>query len=404
MTSLYICYFGLRQPLVQTQVLPYLRGLSRTGVRVLLLTFEPEPRKRWNAATIAEWRERLRLAGIDWFMTTYHSRPSLPATLYDIVAGSLRVARLVRNHRVDLLHARSHVGAMIGALARILTGSKLVFDIRGLLADEYADAGRWSSDGLAYRLTKGAERSLVRSADGCVVLTERVRDVLFADERTMPVEVIPCCFDGHRFRYTSAARDRLRREMGVNDRTVIVHAGSLGGLYLTRELAELFGAARALDSGAFPVVLTQSDPEAIRHELIRVGFAAADFHIAYVDPETLPDYLSAGDIGVCLLKPAYSKIASSPTKVAEYLASGLAVISSRGIGDLDLQLERERVGVLLDGFDGDSFRKAVLRAQRLRLEPGFRERCHEVARSLFDLESVGVAGYKRLYDAVMRRR
>ena len=39
MKSLYLCYFGLREPLVQTQVLPYLRGVSASGVEVTLLTF-----------------------------------------------------------------------------------------------------------------------------------------------------------------------------------------------------------------------------------------------------------------------------------------------------------------------------------------------------------------------------
>jgi len=30
--TLYICYFGLREPLVQTQVLPYLREIGKGGV------------------------------------------------------------------------------------------------------------------------------------------------------------------------------------------------------------------------------------------------------------------------------------------------------------------------------------------------------------------------------------
>ena len=38
---LYICYFGLREPLVQTQVLPYLRQLRSEKLQVSLLTFEP---------------------------------------------------------------------------------------------------------------------------------------------------------------------------------------------------------------------------------------------------------------------------------------------------------------------------------------------------------------------------
>jgi hypothetical protein len=41
--TLYLCYFGLREPLVQTQVRPYLRELARDGVEVYILR-----RKRRN--------------------------------------------------------------------------------------------------------------------------------------------------------------------------------------------------------------------------------------------------------------------------------------------------------------------------------------------------------------------
>ena len=50
MRSLYLCYFGLREPLVQTQVLPYLRQLSRSGIEVGLLTFEPNRAPRGRGA------------------------------------------------------------------------------------------------------------------------------------------------------------------------------------------------------------------------------------------------------------------------------------------------------------------------------------------------------------------
>ena len=78
--ALYLCYFGLRQPLVQTQVLPYLRELVAGGIEMSLLTFEPELKKSWNAGSIAEWRQRLQEDGIEWHMLPYHKRPSLTAT------------------------------------------------------------------------------------------------------------------------------------------------------------------------------------------------------------------------------------------------------------------------------------------------------------------------------------
>ena len=233
--SLYLCYFGLREPLVQTQVLPYLREFVRGGVAMSLLTFEAESKGTWTA----EWRERLQGEGIDWHMLRYHKRPTLPATLFDILAGAWCAARIVRRRRVDLLHARSHVGAAIGAVAKKLTGARLLFDIRGFLPEEYVDSGNWRKGGLLFRLTKAAERSLFRSADGFVVLTESAREFLFPNGAAgKPVEVIPCCTSAERTAPRDD-RDAVRAELGVSGRVVFVYIGALGGYYLMRETAEL---------------------------------------------------------------------------------------------------------------------------------------------------------------------
>ena len=55
--SLYVCYFGLREPLVQTQVIPYLKEILKDGVEISLLTFEPEFKKRWTSEAIEAERE-----------------------------------------------------------------------------------------------------------------------------------------------------------------------------------------------------------------------------------------------------------------------------------------------------------------------------------------------------------
>ena len=143
MKTLYICYFGLREPLVQTQVLPYLRELARGGVGVSLLTFEPDMSRVWDAGSTSESRARLKDEGIDWHALPYHKRPSAPATVYDILAGAWKAARLVRGQRVDVLHARAHVPMAMAMLAGKFTACRTVFDVRGLMAEEYAEAGVW---------------------------------------------------------------------------------------------------------------------------------------------------------------------------------------------------------------------------------------------------------------------
>src|SRR4051812_3410679 len=81
---LHLCYLSLDDPLVQTQVVAYLAGLARSGHEIHLLTWETDlspGRKR-------ERRAELAARGIAWHGLRYHKRPSLPATVYDVVVGS----------------------------------------------------------------------------------------------------------------------------------------------------------------------------------------------------------------------------------------------------------------------------------------------------------------------------
>lgn len=54
-------------------------------------------------------------------------------------------------------------------ITRRLTGCALIFDMRGLMAEEYADAVRWRNGGMPFRLTQRVERAAIRAADGMVV-------------------------------------------------------------------------------------------------------------------------------------------------------------------------------------------------------------------------------------------
>jgi glycosyltransferase involved in cell wall biosynthesis len=394
--ALYLCYFGLRQPLVQTQVLPYLRELAAGGFGMSLLTFEPELTRSCDDQSIAEWRERLRADGIEWYVLPYHKRPSLPATLFDIVAGAWRAARIARREKIAIFHGRSTVGTAIGALAKWLAGGKLIFDIRGFLAAEYVDAGRWRDGGLLYRLTSAAENSLYRSADGFVMLTERARETVFPNGTSgRPLEVIPCCVDPERF----AVGDR--NNLGIDDRLVFVYVGALGGYYLVDEMAEMLAVAKEKDPRTFALVLTQSSPAALTEALHRRGFIADDYRIMTVAPDEVPKYLRASDVALSLIRPSFARRSMSPTKFAEYLAAGLPVIASAGIGDLDTHIEEARVGVLVHRFDRDAYAEALEAMNELRRDPELAERCRAEARARYDLHTVGGVRYRRLYDAVL---
>jgi glycosyltransferase involved in cell wall biosynthesis len=396
--SLYLCYFGLREPLVQTQVLPYLRELAAAGIEIHLLTFEPHLRHEWSVRTRTDERARLAAQGIKWSALAYHKRPSLPATLYDIAAGAWTVARLVRRYRLDVVHARAHIPMAMALIAARVTSCRLIFDIRGLMAEEYADAGVWAENSLRFRAIKMLERAGIRKADQVVVLTQAMRKLLRETVLTGAenIEVIPCCVDFARYA-------EVESETQIEpDSFEVIYAGSVTGLYLLEEMAAFFLRLRADEPRAFFRILTKSSPEEARARLLRAGLPSETFWVGGVDAREVPRYLQRGRLGISFRKGTFSQLAASPTKLPEYLAAGLPVVSNAGIGDVDDLLEKERVGVIVPDFTPRELERAVERALQLARESEVRTRCVEVAHRCFDVKTIGANGYLNVYRRLAR--
>ena len=409
--SLYICYFGLREPLVQTQVISYLREVRKSGAEISLLTFEPNLKTSWTPEQIDAKKKELAESGITWHILPYHKRPSLPATAYDVLNGVRFVRNLLKKNDFDILHARVHIPALIAVLVRKFsrTKPKILFDIRGFVPEEYADAGVWRTGGFLFRLAKRAEAWIMRESDGFVVLTEAARDVLFPesrqtgyDKRHRPVEVIPCCVDFKK-RFAGeidTLRAQMRDELNLKDRQVIIHVGSLSGLYLTPQIIEFLKVARERDPSVFAMFLTQSNHDEIVERLINAGFSESDFLVEKVDQAEVPAYLAASDIGLSFVRSSYATISRSPTKIPEYLAAGLPVIANAGVGDVDSLILTNRVGAVAAKLDADSYRDALDQVSKL---DGIRERAVATAHREFDLEHVGGERYRRLYRRLSKK-
>lgn len=401
--ALYICYYNITEPLVQTQVVAYLRELARCGFEIQLLTFE----KGWlDPSERARIREELRREGIEWCALRYHGWPTLPATAYDIARGSITALALCIRHRISLVHGRSHVGAAMGAVIKGVWRTKLLFDVRGLLADEYVDAGHWARDGAKYRLTKAVERFLLRRADALIVLTARLKAELVAEasalrDRMGDIEVIPCCVPVERFPTDENLRRRERARRGWDGRRVLVYVGKLSAWYLPEEMARFFAVACQEDSRFFLQVFTQSERHAMHRELEAAGVPRDAYDIGYVPAPAMPVALLGADAGVSFRVASRGSLGVSPAKVGEYLAAGLPVVSTQGIGDCDEILARPNLGVVVRSFDTPEYRRAARALVRLLDDPATRGLCREFAERELSLRQIGGPRYASVYGRLL---
>src|SRR5262245_20883954 len=278
---LFISYNGMLDPLGQSQVIPYLKELSKRGTRFTLLSYEreyaytSEGQKRCD-----NLRSELSESNIEWHWLRYHKRPSIPATAFDVAMGVRCATQLLRRKRIEMVHARSHIPALIALRLKQRRGIKMIFDVRGLMAEEYIDAGHWRAQGAAARLTNRIETRTLNATDGVVTLT----DALWAEMRAWPGlqshptahETIPCCIDLEAFRFDRQARIVRRAELGAEEKFVLVYSGSIGGWYMTSEMAAFFAALRKVKPEAFFLWLTQGDQSIVDRAMTEAGVGTED--------------------------------------------------------------------------------------------------------------------------------
>lgn len=367
----YVSYDGIGEPLGRSQVLAYLVRLAGAH-EITLFSFEKE------APTVA-LRDEVAAVGIEWRPLRYHRRPPVLSTLLDVLAGRQALIRAARQGRPAIVHVRSYVPALIALLARGRTGGKFLFDIRGFWADERVEGGLWRAGGILYRVAKRCERWFFAEADAIVTLTRAsvAQIAEWTQGRAVPIDVIPTCVD------LTLYTERPGRPEGPH----AVWSGSVGTWYRFDLVPD---AARAL---ALPLTVLTRQAELAREALD--GYPAT---VRTVPPEEVSGSLFAGDVGLCLIASSFSKLASAPTRFGEYLAAGMPVLVTPGVGDLETMVEEHRVGAVLRGEDERSMAAAAASLRALASDSAARERCRATARELFDVEE----GSRR-YAAIYRR-
>lgn len=403
MKALYLSYDGMTDPLGQSQVLPYLAGLSEKGHRITLISCEKPDRM---ARVGAQIRRICEAARIDWRPLTYHKSPPILSSVLDLRAMRRRAASLQKRSRFDLVHCRSYMPALVGLWLKRKFGIALLFDMRGFWVEERVEMGLWRLGNpifrLVHRFFKKREAELLREADAIVCLTDAAR----TEMRTWPdgesiakrTTVIPCCVDlGHFDPRGTATRKQGRELIGEGPETpLLLYVGSLGGNYMLDEMLDAFTEYRRIHPGARFLIVTHHPAAEIAAAAKARGISVDDLIIRPASREEVPALIAAADVGVAFKRESFSAKACSPTKVGEMMAIGVPVIANAGVGDTAEIIRETGAGAVVERFDAASLKSAIEQAETAA--PARRD-IRDAARRWFSLDA-GVASYDTLYKTI----
>lgn len=395
MKVLYISYDGILEPLGQSQVLRYLERLSSTHA-IFLISFEKAD--DWmQSKTRNVLQKEIKNAGIHWIPLRYHKHPSGLATAIDILQGIIVGSWIAIRHRVQIIHARSYVPSVVALVLKKFFSLKFIFDMRGFWADERVDGGLWPIDSRMYKVAKGYEKCFLLSADRVVSLTHaairEMKTFRYLQGNMPQFEVITTCTNLNLFKLGNTILEKEENQSSF----ILGYVGSVGGWYLFDETLKCFKELQRQIPDSCLQILNRGEHDYIYERLRANGISEHSFSIDEADHAGVANAMQQMDAAVFIIKPAFSKLASAPTKFGEFLGCGVPCICNTNVGDMANILEAEQVGVALTDFSENELQKGITRLIELVNEPDIRQRCYQAAVRHFSLEN-GVATYDRIYN------
>ena len=213
------------------------------------------------------------------------------------------------------------------------------------------------------------------------------------------IATIPTCVDFDVFKkFTKTITDQVRQDLCIKSSVkVLVYSGSLGGNYDINIPLKVYSVFKKVHVNTHLLFLTNSDSDLVLRACSKYKISKDEYTVLSVSFNQVYKYLIASDLGFVFYKKGQSNLGRSPTKLGEYWACGIPVLSLEGIGDVDQLLNRySKNGTTIKlPLNDESIKRAI---RKLNLNVNKKD-LRSDAQSVFSLDH-GVRVYSDLYNKI----
>ena len=341
----------------------------------------PFPANRGSAASIREMSDTLSQMGHTVHIVTYptgqedivvrHAKvhrtgpfrpetnakvgPSPEKFLRDLALLRL-LRRVIQRERIDIIHAHNYEGALIGVMAKWITGRPLLYNAVNLMSDELAGYGFIRPTWLAHAIAHGLDWFVPIFPDHITAVSPELKQWFVGHgtaERKVdmvPAGIVPEMFD-------NADPEKFRRRHRINGRAIVMYTGVLNAFQRIDHMLRAFAVVSKQLPDALLMMVSPlvSESHQREHKKLadQLGISDAIMWIAPHSLDDLPNYLALASVTV-ISRP---ECPGHPVKLLNYMLAGKPIVCFEGAAK---GLRHLHDAFIVPNHDCEAFGKGII--------------------------------------------
>lgn len=239
------------------------------------------------------------------------------------------LCRVIREQQIEIIHAHNYEGALVGVMAKWITGRPLLYNAVNLMSDELAGYRFIRPAWLAHGIARALDWFIPIFPDHITAVSPELKDWFVAHGvPASKVDMVPAGIEPEMFDHPEP--ERFRQQYHLNDRPVVMYTGVLNAFQRVDYLLRAFAVALQAQPDALLFIvspLANLTHEKEYKELAgQLGISRSIIWIAPHALADLPSYLALADVTV-VPRP---ECPGHPVKLLNYMLAGKPVVSFAG--------------------------------------------------------------------------
>lgn len=386
MRILFLSDGTLLNPIVHSQGIPLLEACALKGDEVHFVSFETSVTKNGAYKLSQKYSPLLKFHSI-----LLRQWKFLPNWFSMFAKGIILSWKLVHREHIQIIHARSLYAGFIGLAVKCLSlhNVALLYDNRGVFIIEEIEKGHWKNNSLKVKFFEFIEKTLLEKSAAIVVVSNKFKEYLLSESSCLHIEKL----------YVINNKTKIKRiAVDISIKDINIFAVYSGSTAVWQDLDELIKLFKILVDRNIKIKVFSYQTEAFDRILEENSELARSVRVVKLQSENVNLELAKCNFGILLRENNLINNVSSPLKFGEYLAAGLPVMVSEGVGDTEEIINNFGVGVVIKN---KNYYNAIEQIEKIISHPNIYNKCLEVAYKEFNIED-SINNYYKIYTKIVK--